>query len=187
MLKDTTAILVDYADRAVLYKALNSLKRIDSRLHAIIVLHDWKMDPNIATDKITFVRVGSNDHGQLLNDIISKLNTSYVLFLHEMDYLSPAVSSDALKIPAAKTVLGTYYYNQDIAIPYPVLVRRSIFKTIPLPLYMQLPFKEALFSVWLSKVKTHQQVMEEGVVKQSRINRFATTVQKEKMIQKYQL
>src|SRR5699024_4694458 len=141
------------ADRTMLYKALNTLVRVDSRLKSIIILHEWERAPNVGSRKVKFVSVANDDYGQLLNDIICKLNTSYVLFLRDSDYLSPTISSNSLKLPDTKSVLGTFYYNQNIVIHQPVFVRTSLLKKVRFPLQVQLPFKEALLPAWLSNVE----------------------------------
>src|SRR5690625_184225 len=187
ILQDTTAILFDYYDSANIYKALDSLRIIDSRLKSIIVLQEQKILPIVWSNKIEFVHSNSNDYGKLLNDIISNLATSYVLFLHDTDYLSPTVDPESLDMSDSKTVLGTYHNHSNIVVHRPFLVPTSLLKKEKLPLLHDLPFKEALLPVWLTKTKSAQQLTKRDLVRKSRINRSATAVQKEKMTQKYQL
>lgn len=186
-MKDTTAILFDYSNPAAIYKALNSLTNIDSRLHAIIVLQDPKMPAIKWSSKLKFVTTDSNDYGQLLNNIISQINTTYILFLHGTNYLSPTVQPDSLKLPDAKNVLGTYHHTRNSFIQLPVFIRTSLLKKEKLLSLDQLPFTEALLPAWLANVESKQQLMKEELVKQSSINRSANTMQKERIMQKYQL
>src|SRR5699024_12140382 len=50
-----------------------------------------------------------------------------------------------------------------------------------------LPFKEALFPAWLTNIKKSQQSRKRDVIRQSKINRSPDTLQKEKIMGKYQL
>src|SRR5699024_1727150 len=87
----TTAILFHYSHSAFIYKALNSLKNIESRVKSIIVLQERKMSPIKWSNKLEIINSDGNDNGNLLNDIIGNVTTPYIIFLHEEDYLSPRI------------------------------------------------------------------------------------------------
>lgn len=186
-MKDTTAILFNYPDLTSIYKALNSLQSIDVRLKSIIVLQEEKMPSIVWSSKIKVITQANNDTGQLLNEIISHLNTSYVLLLHDTNYLSPTVQPDSLKLPSSKTVLATLHNSRNHVIHRPVFVRTSLLKKETFLLLNQLPFKEALLPAWLATVESPQQLIKENLVRKSKITRSANAVQKEKIMQKYQL
>src|SRR5699024_1183956 len=69
-LKDTTAILFHYSHSAFIYKALNSLKNIESRLKSIIVFQEQRMSPIKWSKKLETVISDGNDNGNLINDKI---------------------------------------------------------------------------------------------------------------------
>jgi len=186
-LQDTTAILFNYPDQPTIYKALNTLNSIDTKLKSIIVLQAQKMTPVVWSNKLKLVTQPNNDYGQLLNEVISQLNTSYVLFLHDTDYLSPTVQPNSLKIPVEKSVLGTFHHSRNMVIHRPVLVRTSLLKKEPFLLINQLPFQEALLPTWLANVESQQQVIKENLIRKSRIHRSANALQKEKIMGKYHL
>src|SRR5699024_3873322 len=79
-LKDTTAILFHYSHSAFIYKALNSLKNIESRVKSIIVLQEQRMSPIKWSKKLETVISDGNDNGNLLNDMIGNVTTPYVIF-----------------------------------------------------------------------------------------------------------
>lgn len=191
MLKDITAILVHYSDQSVLYKALTSLKRLDSRLDSIIVIQEENTSLNMgnlynAFDQIQFFTISPNA-GDKLNTIISTLTSSYVLFLQDNDYLSPTISNESFQLPDPKVVLGTVYHTRNIATHRPFLVRTSFLKKRRFLTNFQLPFKETLFPAWLTNVETSHTLFKEDLVRQARKNSSANTIEKQKFIQKYQL
>ncbi|WP_239984641.1 glycosyltransferase family 2 protein [Lentibacillus sediminis] len=192
MLKDITVILVDYSDQAMMYKALISLKKISSRLKHIMVFKEPKMTLNEDHgydwfDQVEFINTSINDPGQILNDTIDKLDTPYVLFLNGTDYLSPTISVDDLHLPHQKSVLGTLYHNRNIVIHRPLLVSTSLLKEEKFLSIFQLPLKDALFPAWLSNVEASRQLMKDDLVKQSNKNSSTSIIEREKIIQKYQL
>jgi len=184
---DITAILAHYTKPAMAYKAIQTLKQLGPRLKSIIVLREWQMSPRSEPDHVKYINAIKKDSGRLLNDIISQLNTSYVLFLQNTDYLSPTVNPDSLNLPDGKSALVTYYHNVDIVIHQPVLIRTSLFKKRRLPYQNQLPFREALFPAWLSSIKSTQKLEKADLTRQSRESHSYHTLKKENMISKYQL
>ncbi|ASK64261.1 glycosyl transferase family 2 [Virgibacillus phasianinus] len=191
-MKDITAILVHYSDKAILYKALNSLKRINSRLNSIVVLHEQEIPLNVIDEcewfvEIKFITIEGNGPGHLLNDTIYKLTTPYVLFLHDTDYLSQTIQPDSLQIPKGKTVLTTSYHSRNIVIYRPLLVLVPLLKKEKFLSNLQLPFKEALFPAWLGNVASSHQLIKDNFVKQAWKSSSANTSEKEKITQKYQL
>lgn len=191
-MKDITAILILYPDAAAIHKALESLKRIDSRLHSVIVLHGKDMSLTIASDYTHFKQIQSiivkeNDPGKTLNDIIQKINSSYVLFLHDTDYLSPAIQARSLHLIQSDSFLTTTFHNRNITVQRPLLVSATFLKKQQFLLNSQLPFKEALLPAWLSDKSSSEKLCKEGLVLQSRRNSSATTLEKQKFMQKYQL
>lgn len=185
-LKDTTAILFHYSHSAFIYKALNSLKNIESRVKSIIVLQERRMSPIKWSKKLEIVISDGNDNGNLLNDMIGNVTTPYVIFLHEEDYLSPTVHPDTLILPNTKSVLGTYYYNRNIVIEFPVFIRTSLLKQEKLLPLTQLPFRESFLPAWFASIEPGQIIMKENLIRQSSMNRSATTIEKESIMQKYQ-
>src|SRR5690625_7807934 len=86
------------------------------------------MTPVVWSNKLKLVTQPNNDYGQLLNEVISQLNTSYVLFLHDTDYLSPTVQPNSLKIPVEKSVLGTFHHSRNMVIHRPRSEERRVGK-----------------------------------------------------------
>ncbi|ASN07300.1 glycosyl transferase family 2 [Virgibacillus necropolis] len=191
-MKDLTAILVHYSDQAILHKALFSLKKLDSSLESVMVFQEQNMSLNMDHgcdwfDKIQFIPIAHNDLGEMLNNIIYKLTTPYVLILHDTDYLSPAISIESLKLFHSEIILGILYRNRNTIIHHPLLIRTSFLKKEKFLSNHQLPFKEAFFPAWLSTKEISPKLFKEGLVKQGRKNNSANIKEKQKFIQKYQL
>ncbi|MBT2217914.1 glycosyltransferase family 2 protein [Virgibacillus dakarensis] len=188
-MKDITAILVQYTDQALLQKALVSLKEISSRLESIIVVQaqnssfqkqqNWFEQVQLVTSK-------NNDLGKTLNTVIDGITSPYVLFLHDSDYLTANINDGSLHIPNKKTVLATQLHHRNIVTHWPLLVLTVFLKQEHFMSSYQLPFKEALFPAWLSKMDPASITMKEGIVKQARKNNAANTIEKQQFIQKYQ-
>ncbi|MBP1968447.1 hypothetical protein J2Z83_000539 [Virgibacillus natechei] len=190
-MKDITAILVHYTNQSVLYKALTSLNKISSRIQSVIVLQEEEMPLDVMDkydwfDRIEYTMAEGNDLGATLNHTINKISSSYVLFLYDTDYLSSS-HLDSLSLSNPKSVLETFYHNQNIIIHQPVLVRTSYLKKQPFLSNLQLPFKEAILPAWLSNVDNSLKCFKKGIVSQSRKNSSTNTIEKQKNIQKYQL
>src|SRR5699024_3769597 len=107
-------------------------------------------------------------------------------FLHEEDYLSPTVHPDTLILPNTKSVIGTYYYNRNIVIEFPVFIRTSLLKQEKLLPLTQLPFRESFLPAWFASIEPGQIIMKENLIRQASMNRYATTIVKESIMQKYQ-
>ncbi|MBY7142189.1 glycosyltransferase family 2 protein [Virgibacillus sp. NKC19-3] len=191
-MRDITAILVHYTNQTVLHKALASLETITSRLESIIVLqkrghplhgsHQTHSFP-----PISYITIEGDDTGETLNQAVTGIHSSYVLFLHETDYLSPTIHVDSLQISQQATVLGTCNHNQNSTSHHPLLVRTSFLKQQPFFSTFQLPFKEAFFPAWLSTIEYSIICFKEDLVRQMRKNTSTTTLEKQKIMQKYQL
>lgn len=186
-LKDITAILVHYVDQVALHKALNSLKRISTRLKSTLVFQYQGIPTNSDCKCDRFNQINFIKSDQTLNDIINRVVTPYVLFLYDTDYLSATIHVNSLQIPHPKTVLGSFYHNRNIVIHRPFLVSTTFLKKEKFLSNIQLPFKEALFPAWLTNIEDSLQLVKGELVRQSRKNSSSNIIEKEKFIQKYQL
>jgi len=190
-MKDISAILLNYSDQIILHKALTSLKNISPRLQTVIVLQENKnplhTNKSNFLDHIQYITIGGNNLGKALNNTIRGISSKYVLFLQNTDYLTPTMHIESLELPPAKTVLEQIYQNKNITIHVPLLVRTSFLKKKPFLSNLQLPFKEALFSAWLSDVDDSFKTFKDNLVRQARKNYSVNTREKQKFIRKYQL
>ncbi|GIO19921.1 hypothetical protein J18TS1_30210 [Oceanobacillus oncorhynchi subsp. incaldanensis] len=191
-MKDITAILILYSEGAAIQKALASLKRIESRLHAVMVLHEQNVSLTGMLDFTSMKQAQSiickeNDSGKTLNDVIQKITNPYVLFLHDTDYLSPAIQADSLHLSQSESFLTTGCRYQNRVIHRPFLVSAPFLKNQQFLLNTQLPFKEALLPAWLNDKSSLKRRYEEGLVLQSRRSNSTSTLEKQKFIEKYQL
>jgi len=183
-LKDITAVLMPYSSKAILNKAIFSLKKINARIKSVIVLQDpntssISMSEHDWLDEIKPIPVNGKDIGETINHTIQPIDSTYLLFLQDNEYLSPAVHVNSLNL-ATKQVLETPHHQ-------PLLVRTSFLRKHKLLSRLQVPFKEALFPAWLSNVDRSLITFEEGLIKQARKSNSTSTIHKQKMIQKYQL
>ncbi len=192
LLKDITAILLLYSDAAAIHKALVSLKRIGSRLDSVIVLHKegmplTRIQEDIHLEQLQTFMWKEHHFGKALNDIIQQINSSYVLFLYDTDYLSPAIQANSLHLSQSDSFSTNIYHNRKIAVHRPFLARASFLKSHPFLLSSQLPFQEALFPAWIFDKSSSMKTCQEDMVLQSRGNNSVNILEKQKFMQKYQL
>ena len=191
MLKDITAILVHYTNQSILNKAINSLTEISSRLGKVIVIRDSQASVN-RNDGYTWLQgveqivADQDDMCEELNLVIQKVTSKYVLFLQGKDCLSSKANVDPILPSIQKPIAGIVYTNQNIAIERPFLVLTSFLKKRKLS-YSELPFKEALLTVWLSNIDHSLKTFKEVPVKQIGKNSSSNTLKRQKFIEKYQL
>src|SRR5699024_12500742 len=68
----------------------------------------------------------------------------------------------------------------------PVFIRTSLLKQEKLLPLTQLPFRESFLPAWFASIEPGQIIMKENLIRQSSMNRSATTIEKESIMQKYQ-
>lgn len=191
-MRETTAILVNYTDRSVLYKALSSLKTILPNLNSIIVLYEKSsalyqvIDQNLFPEA-EFHSFKSNQMGKTLNDRISKINSKFVLFLHKSDYLSPKISLEAFEIKSSQAVLLQSHRHKNTVIHLPLLARTSLLQKYPFLSEHCLPFKETFFPAWLYTIDDSLKAIKENIVTRAKENTTPDWLQKQKFAEKYQL
>ena len=191
MVKDITAILVQYTDQATLNKAYLSLKQLNTRLKSIIVLQEPSRPIYVKDQKylehVQYISIKRNDIAETLNEKIDYLVSPYLLFLQNTDYLSPGIHNETLVLHSSKSVLLTSYHNQSNTILHPLLVRTSFLKKRKFLSNTILPFKEAIFSAWLSRIEQSITMFKDNLIKRTRKNRSPNTIEKQKIMKKYQL
>ncbi|WP_010529273.1 glycosyltransferase family 2 protein [Lentibacillus jeotgali] len=191
-MSDITVFLIHYSDQTALYKAFMSLNSIRSRLRAVIVFQQGESTirrvPDVNwSEKVRFLKIEDKKEEDILQDTISTLDTTYVLLLSSNGYLSTNMPPHSLQLAGNQSVLGTFKHNRDITIRLPLLVRTSFLKQQCLLTTSELPFKEALFPAWLSRMEGSTKRFKEGLVKQTRNNRSRNISERQKLIEKYQL
>lgn len=189
-MEDITAILIHYREQPALVKALGSLKQLGERLISIIIFQEKQLilDHLYGNDRrIRFIPIDHEDLGKIINDTVSSLTSSYVLFLSNPAYLASNIDNVVLDFSQSNRLLGTSieYWNRSLR--HPVMVPRSFLLEHPLLLRSQLPFKEALLPAWLSKADSDTWEWKEGLIKHSQANRSPNTMQKSNFLYKYQL
>ena len=185
-MKDITVMLIHYSGYTELYKALDSLKVIRSRIKTMIVIHDQHIKASNITAGDWNLPIEMIEPPHSLNEMIKKLSTAYALFLQKNDCLSSAINNHSLYLEDAKTVLATTHSNRDSVMKHPLLVSVSFLKENGFPSYSELPFKEALFPAWLTKIAAQQIKVINGLLRQTNRNNSRDTIERERFIQKYQ-
>lgn len=131
--------------------------------------------------------IDNNDIGKSLNRVIHQINSEYVLFLQDTDYLPAMRNVDSMLPSYQKPILGTIYSNRSISIQRPLFVRTSYLKKRNFLSDHELPFKEGLLTAWLSDIDNCLKTFREGLVKQTRKSSSAGNIARLEFIQKYQL
>lgn len=186
-LKNITVILVHYDHPQAIYKALVSLKTVRTKIASIYMITEKNIDVRIPEEfakQIQFIQ--GKDVGIALNHVVSHINSSYVMFLEHLDYLSPQIQSETISLPPNKSVLGTYESYRNELIAHPFFVRTEFIKTKPFLSSQELPFKEALLPVWLSQVDQSSKLFKHNLIRKLRHSRNSDMMEKQKFIGKYQ-
>lgn len=192
-MQNITAVLVNYTDKKALQRALNSLAMLSFRLESIIIIQQTsvRLGKNPAHDQIApihYISTKNSDLGTTLRNTISKINSSYVLFLQSPSYLSPHINNETLQLSDPNNnVLVTSCYMRNDTIRLPFLVRTSQLTEVPFLSSSQVPFEEALLPAWLAKIKEVETFYKQGMIKQTIKSSSTSMLEKQKFIQKYQL
>jgi len=182
-LKDITAILINYTNPNFLHRAINSLNTIRTRLKSIIVLKEKKSIVDHTynwIEKIEFIAIKEHDLRKTINQIINQIESTYIFFLQNTEYVSPTLKVHSLNLPQTKEVMETIDHNN---IHQPVLIRTLFLKKQP---FFPIPFKEALLPSWLSNINSSYRYVEKNIVKQARNDSSKNQIVKNEFIQKYQ-
>ncbi|SFQ31759.1 glycosyltransferase family 2 protein [Salibacterium halotolerans] len=155
-MNDITALLFGYSNRKTLQQALCSLEKIHHRINMVMVLDPAKQIGNEAKRRSFDVSfIPEHDPGSALNRILSSIKTSYILFLHDDDYISSSFQPSYVNLDPYKSVMTVPQRIGRAVIEKPFLIRTSIGNQNPFPSIRQLPFREALLPAWLSALENH--------------------------------
>ncbi|WP_160112307.1 glycosyltransferase family 2 protein [Salicibibacter kimchii] len=154
-MKDITVLLLDYPNHQTLRTALYSLKRISHRVNSVGIVHH----PNVNVQplkgfekRIWTTLIQANDLGTALNEATKKIQSTYVLFLNDQQFLSPALDASTLYLPHDHSVMTHVRSVRNIRIREPFFVKTEILKEKKFSALAHLPFKEALLPFWLYEI-----------------------------------
>ncbi|GGN57043.1 glycosyltransferase family 2 protein [Oceanobacillus indicireducens] len=189
-MKAISAILMDYPSSAHLHRALTSLYNINSQLHSVTILQEkdihlpmpkkQSMLPNPVVHTYQ-----PNGFGKLLNEVIAQQKSEYILFLKQSEYLSPKITNEALQLNSSQAVMQHNYSLKHISLPFPLLVRTAYLQNHPFLLDHQLPFKDALFSAWLSTMDDAVVVDKKDLIKRATESTTRDRIEKLQLLEKY--
>jgi len=94
---------------------------------------------------------------------------------------------DSIPYSDSGIILESISIDNNSKIQKPLLIHKSIYKNHPFLEKQQLPFKEALLPCWLKQTNSSNTFITEGLVKQARKNKSATSLAKLRFIEKYQI
>jgi len=190
-MKNIHVLLLNYSNSTTLRKALNSLNFIHQRVRNITVLKQtnssFKSDISFFNHETKHVTLLQNDLGKTVNNYIQKLSCDYILFLYDQDYLTPNIKNINLQLNDNQYVMTYPYMFKDKVIQRPFLIRTSFLKQTNFFSKYQSPFKEAILSAWLSRLKKSYIINGEGdFINQAIKDGTTNTLQKLNFIEKYQ-
>lgn len=187
-MENITAVLLHYRNRSALVKAIDSLKQLGERLTSIFIFQDKQLDEWYADDRrIQFIPIYEGDLGEMVNDLMRDLTSSYVLFLADPAYFASNIVDTVLHFSQTKQIVGTSITYRNKTLRYPVMVPREFLLEQPLLSRSQLPFKEALLPAWLCKVDSGAWEWKEQLIKHSRKITSSNRREKHNFLYKYQL
>lgn len=184
------AILMDYPNTAHLRRALTSLVNITSRLHSVIILQEKgvplpALSKQIPLPSPTVHTYQPNGFGKLLNEVIAQQKSEYTLFLKQSEYLSPKITNESLQLNPSQMVIQHNYSLKHISLPFPLFVRTAYLQQHPFLLDHQLPFKEALFSTWLSTMDDALKLEKNNLIKRAKESAARDRLEKLQLLEKY--
>ncbi|WP_337969872.1 glycosyltransferase family 2 protein [Virgibacillus salexigens] len=192
-MKDITVIIMWPSDRVAFHKSLQSLHRLNARITSIVVMIDSNStsikESNMPSYSfpITLITVNDVNAGECIDQTINQLASSYVLFLQDSMCLSPNVNSEFIQLPDAVFVLATNYVTpNNIPIQMPLFVCTAYMQQQTKFSVISTPFKEGLLPIWLSLLEETHKISKKDCLKQARRNRSATSLEKERFVQKHQ-
>ncbi|QQK79602.1 glycosyltransferase family 2 protein [Salicibibacter cibi] len=151
-MKDITVLLLDYPDKKTLQTAINALKKIKHRIKSVGIVHQPKV--NVQTlkgfeESIWTTAIQGHDTGTVLNEALKRIQSTYVLFLKDREYLSPSLEPPTLHLKHGQSVMTHVRSVRNIRIREPFFVKTETLRENKFLTSSQLPFKEALLPYWL--------------------------------------
>ncbi|MCM3740876.1 glycosyltransferase [Oceanobacillus luteolus] len=187
-MKEITVFLVNYTEQSTIQKTLHSLNIISSKIHSVIVLHEDKSHLYIQHQlfNVEFHKFKTGELSKAVDDLISKIQSEYVLILQNAEYLSPMAITEEFELKASEMVLAHTYHQKQTSVHYPLLIRTEFMKENPFPPEQQLPFSEAIFPAWLSTVDDSRIKIKEKLVMRGREQLNRNWLEKQRFMEKYQ-
>ncbi|MFB4260345.1 glycosyltransferase family 2 protein [Shouchella clausii] len=186
-MSDITLFCLNYVSRALLQQALSSISSLKPQITMV-----YLVNPPTAFDHQKYpynmqtIAVPDREIANALNSVLQSCDSTYALFLHNGDTLSPNVQPNRFTLSRDKAVIT---FKQAIGgqfLEQPFLVRTALFQEKQLPDIAHLPFREALFPAWLHNVETRQIVhTEDRLIKRPRANTSRSEREKYEYMMKY--
>ncbi|QDI92867.1 glycosyltransferase family 2 protein [Salicibibacter halophilus] len=151
-MRNITVLLLDYPDNQTLQAALHSLKNIRHRVKSVGIVHrpNVNVPPLKGFEKRIWTTViPGHDSGMALNEVLKEIQSTYVLFLKDREYLAPSLDPSTLFLTHEQSVLTHVQSVRNIQFREPFLVKTETLKKNLFYTSAQLPFKEALLPYWL--------------------------------------
>ncbi|WP_374187735.1 glycosyltransferase family 2 protein (plasmid) [Priestia aryabhattai] len=190
-MKDIHVLLLSYSSSNSLQQALTSLKFIRDRIRDVTVLREPNLSlqlgvPSI-TQEIKYIKLINEDLGMSLNGYIQKLTCEYVLFLYDQDCFNSNIRNIELKLYGNHYVMTYPHMIKGIVIQRPLLVKTAFLKQANFFSKYQVPFKEAVFPSWLSRLNKSYIITVSGdFISQTGKENTRHMMQKLNFIEKYQ-
>ncbi|MFE4047061.1 MULTISPECIES: glycosyltransferase family 2 protein [unclassified Priestia] len=190
-MKDIHVLLLDYSSSGSLKQALTSLKFIRDRIRDVAVLRESNLSLQLSfstiTQEIKYIKLISEDLGASLNEYIETLTFEYVLFLSDQDYFNSNIKEMKLELYEDQYVMTYPYILKGKVIQKPLLVKTSFLKQAKFFSKYQVPFKEAVFPSWLSRINKSSIITVRGdSISQTNKSKTRHMMQKFNFIEKYQ-
>ncbi|MGC3792198.1 glycosyltransferase family 2 protein [Priestia aryabhattai] len=154
--KDIHVIMINCVSSYSLTKSLASLKCLEHRIEGITIFNDGYLNLQINSSpfnkSINYVKSIEQDVGTTLNNLIQRIACDYILFLDNNAFFTSDTLEEELSLDNTFQLLTYKKLSNAEIIETPLLVKVDFLKKNPFFKKSQLPFKEALFSSWLSKI-----------------------------------
>lgn len=187
-MRNITVLLLDYPDHQSLQAALHSLKNIRHRVKSVGIVQ--RPNVNVQALKgfeqlIWTTVIQGHDPGTALNETLMQVQSTYVLFLKDREYLASSLDPSTLFLVRDQSVMTHVQKLRNIRIREPFLVKTETLKKNKFYASVHLPFKEALLPLWLYTIdEKHVASNEDTCVQTLRMSNSKDRLEKGRLLQK---
>ncbi|MBB6448586.1 hypothetical protein HNR44_000535 [Geomicrobium halophilum] len=144
------------------------------------------MNDNVIGNTWSIV-MSNNDLGETLNQTLHKIESNYVMFLQDQEYLSSNIEPSTLALSHPKFVMTDSRYFRNLVLHQPFFVKTTLLQKTKFFTKSQLPFQKALLPSWLSTIN-HKHVcsIDQEWVKQPQKNSSVRELEKLHFLKKYE-
>lgn len=191
-MKDIHVLLLEPSNLENLAQTLTSLNFISNRVRDVTIIGEHKpplrLENTSFLQEIPYTYLFYTNLEIGLNEYIHTLSGAYVLVLYDQDFINSNIQETRLHLSDNQGVMVYPYQIRDKVIQRPFFIKVSFLKQNNSFLKDQAPFKEAVLSLWLSRIqKPYILTINKSFISQFKKKMSTTMYQKIILAEKYQM